>query len=352
MTAIKRFIIIFAAGAALFCGCPQSYNIEPFDVRADGSEDLGSPIDEAYDGEVDDEDLEDADAELSDDAPCSIVPLALEPTASCGAYETLLDDVCIASSGGHASLRFVTNASCKAEVVCQESIASPRMFWEKERDFTRDHHVVVRDLPQDWTLLCDLFCWCPFADDLEILRTVDVYVPRDFGLVITEVFINPNGPEPDQEFVEIMNTARTALDIGGWRLADSPPPACEGPEDCAAILEGYGDVIPDDTVIGPAEPVLLVSSKFNRADPFDAMPPEDCTLISLDASLADRGLRNTGGEPVYVVDPGGNVAALYPNALGAPDQGVSIERVNVVYPDGDILNWTANPDAASSPCTY
>ena len=338
---------------ALSGGCPSHYSLEPFDMRLDGSEDIGGPGDAGHETHGEQQDMEDMEeVDFIDDAPCSIVPLALDPMPSCGAYETLLDDVCIASSGGHASLRFVTNSSCKAEVVCQESVASPRMFWEKERDFTRNHHVVVRDLPQDWTLLCDLFCWCPFADDLEILRTVDVYVPRDLGLCVTEVFINPNGPEPDQEFVEIMNTTRVPLDIGGWRLADRPPPPCDGSEDCAALLEGYGDVIPADTVIAPAEPVLLVSSKFNRADPFDAMPSEECTLISLDASLADRGLRNTGGEPVYIVDPDGNVAALYPNALGAPDEGVSIERVNVVFPDGDILNWIANPDGASSPCVY
>jgi len=303
------------------------------------------------------EDMEDRDI---DEGGTDASPEAEEPVCTgqrshitantCGLYETEVESVCVASSAGNLSLRFSTDAACAAEVVCLQSITSTNTHQEHDGEITTDHHLVLWGLPDDVSMMCDLFCHCPYGQNIEILLGgMEVFVEADLGLRITEILIDPNGPEPDQEFVEVVNTTGSVLDISGWRLADAPAPECSSPTECAPVLDGYGDVIPDGTLIPPMEPVLLVSSKYNTGDPLDPSPPPSCEIIRLDTSLGDRGLRNSSGEVVFIIDGEGGVASFYPNVLGTMTEGVSIERVHLQYPDGNVLTWMENPSGTSTP---
>jgi hypothetical protein len=236
--------------------------------------------------------------------------------------------------------------------VCQESPDSPATFEEVGEWIALEHHLVLWDLPGGAPLLCDLFCHCPYGENVTVLKpSLEMPIAEDLGVRITEVFANPAGPEPEQEFVEITSATASVVDLGGWRLGDAPPPECHDAHTCALMLEGYGDAIPGGTVIS-RDQTLLVPSSYDPTDPHDVAVPPGCTLVRLDDSLGERGLRNDDGEPVFLVSPEGQVATFYPNTIGTTPEGVSVERVHLRYPDADPGTWMKNPGQKSTPCVW
>lgn len=131
---------------------------------------------------------------------------------------------------------------------------------------------------------------------------------REVGLPeihLVESLPNPRGPEPAQEYVEIFNAGRASLDLGGYRLTDSPI--------------SLGDRLPDGAVLPPGARALLVPSDYDPNDPRDPNPPPGALLIRLDASLASSGISNSG-EPLYLLDPRGRRVSAMP-AQPVPREG-------------------------------
>jgi hypothetical protein len=319
--------------------------VEGFNDDAAKDADEGAPVGEG--GVVGD------GSEGLEAAGCGPAGPQVVPGSGCGAHESDMGDICGASSGGSVSFRFFTTHDCAAEAACSVVSPLPATFEAQEGVSTDDHHLVLLRSPGGEEAVCDVSCRCPEDGSLWPLRTgIAVFVGEDLGLRITEVFIDPVGVEPDQEFVEVFNVTGYPLDVGGWRLSDAPPPACGTPDECATLLESWGDAVAEGTVIPAGVPVLLVPSGFDARDPSDVPAPPGCLIFRLDESLGERGLRNSGGEPVYIVDRGGAVASFYPNAFPSPVEGTSVERVELFYPDGDVENWIENPGAASTPCAW
>jgi|GEM_PF-2812843 len=341
----KVLIVLFYQIFIFFYGCPQRMDFVMHDaISSDSEEKLEYESREwlpwwqssdEYDGEME---------------KCEQSSIVIEEMG-CREFEMDFDGVCTSAINGTASFRFQTSNICTGSVLCSDMRYSQSLF-EKQDNFPDIYHqLVLFNLPRSIEIICNIYCSCPDVErNLDnSLVSFKVFIPDDSGIRITEVLINPKGKEPQQEFVEIINTSGFPLDISGWKLTDSAPAGCWWGESCN---NEDGDEIPAGTIIGHMIPVLLVPQGFNENDPVDPIPPEGCTLIRLDESLGERGLRNSGGEPVFLITLQGQVAGFYPNYLETIPEGVSVERVSLDLPDGFPDTWMKNPNGTATPCEW
>jgi hypothetical protein len=161
------------------------------------------------------------------------------------------------------------------------------------------------------------------------LRTAADLAP----IAITEVRADPEGPEPDQEYVEVHNTGDRSVDLAGFALADDATKA--------------GDVIPGPAVLPAGGYALLVAEGFDPESPDDDPVPPGVPLFRLDGSLGSAGLTN-GGEPVYLRDASGRRVSAAP-ALAAPAPGVCIVRASEDGRRGAPEDFVPHPEGRCGP---
>jgi hypothetical protein len=111
-------------------------------------------------------------------------------------------------------------------------------------------------------------------------------------LVLNEVMANPLGPEPHQEWIEIVNDGLVAGSLAGHLLRDVG-----------------GDTILPDAVLEPGEHALLVNEAFVEDDEVDP-PPAPGTLLVRVGELGTNGLTNAG-EPLQLVAPDGGALSRF-----------------------------------------
>jgi len=116
-------------------------------------------------------------------------------------------------------------------------------------------------------------------------------------LTIAEVRANPLGPEPRQEYVEVLNFGATPVSVAGLALADRP--------------DRVGDVISTAQTISPGARALLVADAFDPLDESDPPVPPGVPLVRIGTSLASAGLSNAG-EALYLRDAEGRRLAASP----------------------------------------
>jgi hypothetical protein len=158
-------------------------------------------------------------------------------------------------------------------------------------------------------------------DGRSLGATLEVHPERDLAPVhLVESFPNPRGPEPAQEYVELLNVSAVPVSLAGFRLTDD--------------AHRLGDALPAEAVAPPHGRALLVPSSYDETSPHDAAPPWGATLIRLDASLANAGLSNSG-EPLYLLD--------------ARHRRVSAMPASPVPPEGMCLHARSLDDRRPSP---
>ena len=162
----------------------------------------------------------------------------------------------------------------------------------------------------------------PTALDLT-LRTTE---PRRH-LVLSEVLANALGPEPESEWVELVNDSERPVELAGVWLEDS----------------GGRVPLPDER-LAPREAVLLVAAPF-RASSLDVPVPAAVRRVTL-PSLGQRGLANSG-EPLQLVGPEG-VLSRFP-MLPAPHAGISLARRSVEAADDDPGAFAEHAAPGASP---
>lgn len=163
-------------------------------------------------------------------------------------------------------------------------------------------------------------------------------------LALAEVLANPRGPEPTQEFVELVDLRSDGppLALSGLRLVDGPPDAL----DLAA-----GDPLPTVTSL-PGQRHVVVPAGFDPAEGSDPAPPPGASLVRTDASLARGGLKNSPGEAVALVwGTGPNGPVLLDSHGGADDPADHPGRSIVKDPGAcdTAAAWRAHPGGAASP---
>lgn len=158
-----------------------------------------------------------------------------------------------------------------------------------------------------------------------------VALPQDLpSLSIDEVHVDPLGPEPAQEYVELLNFGAQAVSMHGFSLTTDP------------FAEGI--VLSDTTPVQPGERVLLVSAQFDRQDAHDAMIPSALRLVRLPRPLS---LRNDGVALFLRDDQMRRISASPRMAPQAPGQ--CIGRVGDDPRSGDPEQFVLDPNGSCTP---
>lgn len=148
-------------------------------------------------------------------------------------------------------------------------------------------------------------------------------------VVINEVMANPLGPEPQQEWIELLNDGAISAEMVGWKLRD----------------EGAEVEIPPLT-IAPGALVLLVRSDYVEGLAGDVAPIAETTLVRL-PQLGKAGLLNAG-ESLALYDQSGQIVSSFP-AHASARPGVSIARRNALTLDSDPQGFAAHAHPGASP---
>jgi hypothetical protein len=130
--------------------------------------------------------------------------------------------------------------------------------------------------------------------------------------VLTEILANPLGPEPESEWVEIVNVGRAPLSLAGLQLEDS-----------AGVVELPAVVLP------PGAVGLVVRADFVAGASGDVVPTADALPIVV-AELAEEGLSNSG-EVVRLRALSGVVLSEIPAV--PTTAGTSLARRHLLAPD-------------------
>jgi len=148
-------------------------------------------------------------------------------------------------------------------------------------------------------------------------------------VVISEVLADALGPEPAQEWIELMNDDRAPVDLEHWVLEDV----------------GGGVTLPAHR-LEPGAYLLLVSAGFSAESNWDIAPQPGTALLYLD-ELGKNGLANSG-EPLLLRSPDGAVVSRFPS-LPRPKPGVSVARTAPFALDGEASSFGLHAAPGASP---
>lgn len=232
--------------------------------------------------------------------------------------------------GGCLELRFVTNEPARALV---RVVNSGGVIEQALDGFGTDHLGAVSMYPLPTAILVE--AWDAVGNQGQ-LGPLSLDVDPLAPVAISEVLANPAGPEPAQEYVEIVNLGPEAVSLSGWRLTDT--------------LAKPGDQLPDES-LPPGAIALVVPSTYRPEDPSDPAPIAGTVLLRLSSStLGYHGLSNSG-EPAYLLDQDGRVVSSFPGAAydgKLPANGQSVFRHLGVGCLGR-GPWRLQPDGSSTP---
>lgn len=151
-------------------------------------------------------------------------------------------------------------------------------------------------------------------------------------LSITEVRADPRGPEPRQEYVEVLNFGPVPVDLRGFSLTDR--------------ADLTGDLVPRTFLLPAGARALLVADAFDAEDTRDDTPAPGVPLVFLGTSIGSGGLANSG-EALFLRDPDGHRVSAAP-ALAPRAAGACIVRASDDPRDGALAAF--GPDALDG-CT-
>lgn len=149
------------------------------------------------------------------------------------------------------------------------------------------------------------------ADDVARERFELRSAPPLPTLSIVELRADPLGPEPAQEFVELLNYGTRPVQLQGCALGDR--------------LDAPGTPISTEAWLQPATRALLVADGFDPQAAGDVQPPAGALLVRVGKSLASGGLRNSG-EALYLRAPDGTRISAAPSTP-TPRAGRCVVRI-------------------------
>jgi len=153
------------------------------------------------------------------------------------------------------------------------------------------------------------------------------------ALSVSEVLADPHGPEPQQEFVELVNYGAHAIDLLGFSLDDR--------------LDMLGEPIARSVELAAGARALLVPDAYDATETRDVRPPPGALLVRVGAALASAGLRNAG-EALFLRDALGRRISAAPGAL-RPRPGVCAVRVGEDMRSGEDAAFEHDPQASCTP---
>ncbi|GMV18088.1 MAG: lamin tail domain-containing protein [Polyangiaceae bacterium] len=175
--------------------------------------------------------------------------------------------------------------------------------------------LVLRGLAPNSTELVSYWVRDAFAELSrgQLLLTTGPALPH---VVLSEVFANPLGAEPAQEWVELYNDGTIPVELSTLSLED-----------------GGGKVELPAFVLAPGSFALIVRDDYDPASSSDPAPAQGTKLLRVPA-LGKNGLSNSG--EALALRAGGQLISKFP-ALPKPKAGVSVARRKT---------WTLDDDAS------
>ncbi|QDU56553.1 lamin tail domain-containing protein [Aeoliella mucimassa] len=176
--------------------------------------------------------------------------------------------------------------------------------------------------------------WSHWSDPVEF---VAAEANGSTTLAITELHYHPNNSslvdEDDQEFIEILNTGSTTIDLTGVQITD---------------FASTPYVFSPGQMLAPGEYMVIARTP----EVFEAVYGTNVNL-ALDG-FGDRNLSN-GGETISLLDASGNVIQSFtysddtPWPTTADGDGPSLEIIDPLGDANDPLNWRASRYDGGSP---
>jgi hypothetical protein len=248
--------------------------------------------------------------------------------AGCGPDEHLVGSFCIAEGPISVSFRFETDEPAVAEITGEGEMVSA-VFSE---DWATSHHLGVFGLSEGEVLLS---LAVKDINDNVFSTDLPITVKGGIAVSVTEILADPDGPEPAQEFVEIVNYGDAPVDLSGWMIDDGG--------------DLNGDLITEGTMLSAGKAAVIVGADYNPEEPGEPTLSADSLLIRLDSSIASNGLKNSDAETVELYDELGVLVSRYNGTAGAPREGVSTVRLAPGLPDGDAEAFAPEPGGGATP---
>lgn len=217
---------------------------------------------------------------------------------TCGLDEAALGPFCVLIDDGQVALRGLADVPVRAflDVGARRSSAvAPR------GELALGVGGLAADTAYTLRLTLEEASGTTFVESLEVRTT-----PPLPEVTITEVRADARGPEPRQEYIELLNSGAVPVPLQRWTLSDR--------------VDREGDVLGAVPALAPGARALLVAAAFDPAHPDDPTVPEGVPLIRVDGTLASGGLSNAG-EPLYLRDHEGRRVSYVP-AMAAPGAGI------------------------------
>jgi hypothetical protein len=148
-------------------------------------------------------------------------------------------------------------------------------------------------------------------------------------VVVNEVLANPNGAEPAQEWIELVNDGRVPVSLEGFTIGDA---------DAAVSLPAV--------VLEPDTFALVVPEAFDVGGRLDVAPREGTLLVRV-PHLGQSGLSNSG-ERVTLRGPDGSVVSSFP-PIAPTAAGVSMARRLPSVLDDDTTGFGPSAGRGASP---
>lgn len=222
---------------------------------------------------------------------------------TCGSDETSVDGGgCLLADDRSLSVRLRTTEPVRAFLVARVGVDSREIGAVAPRG---EVALTLRALPASTTF--DATLRIIDAAGLVVDRRASVATTAPLStLSITEVRSDPRGPEPRQEYVEVLNFGPVPVDLRGFSLADR--------------ADDDGNLLTRAFLLPAGARALFVADAFDADDTRDDTPAPGVPLVRIGTSLGSGGLSNAG-EPLYLRDPDGRrvsaAPALVPAAPGA-----------------------------------
>ncbi len=253
--------------------------------------------------------------------PPELLPLACEAT------ESAVGPACVEGAGDVATVRIAADEPVRVTLVATDGRS--RIEAASAGSATA-HTIVLRGLASERSVDLEIAAFDLAANGTEVAGAFDSGTPLP-SLVLSEVYADPVGPEPEQEFIEVVNVGESAVVLDGLAVADGA---------------GTGDPIVGAPPLAAGAYAILVHPAFvpGGADP---APAPGAAVVRLAGPIGSNGLLNAG-ETVSIVDAAGRTVCVAPDLL-PPRTGTSIERTDLSADPYDAGSWAHNPSSSATP---
>jgi len=182
------------------------------------------------------------------------------------------------------------------------------------------------------------------------------------GIIITEVMANPRGtngahmPEDRNEFIEIYNRAREAIDLYNYRIDDGDAVDLLCAWQDSSILDRNPNVIINTTWLRPGGYAVILDPEYTdpEAEGGDIQPyrfGEQTLILTVGNTTIGNGLANN--DPIVLFSIYGDTSTFGTPTDSADNwplnagDGFSWERIDPLGPDCKD-NWAVCPDSSGS----